>query len=90
MEEYTPEFSSHKNKTNVKSKSLILLNDDFNDFDYVIDCLVLVCNLTTIQAEQLAYITHYKGKSIIKRGSFLEMINFKKDLTIYGLDLEIQ
>ena len=88
--EYTPEFSSHKNKTNIKTKSLILLNDNFNDFDYVIDCLVLVCNLTPLQSEQLAYITHYKGKSIIKSGSFLDMINFKKDLTIYGLELEIE
>jgi len=88
--EYTPEFSSHKNKTNIKTKSLILLNDNFNDFDYVIDCLVLVCNLTPLQSEQLAYITHYKGKSIIKSGSFLDMINLKKDLTIYGLKLEIE
>ncbi len=88
--EYTPEFSSNKNKTNIKTKSLILLNDNFNDFDYVIDCLVLVCNLTPLQSEQLAYIAHYKGRSIIKSGSFLDMINFKKDLTIYGLDLEIQ
>ena len=88
--EYTPEFSSNKNKTNIKTKSLILLNDNFNDFDYVIDCLVLVCNFTPMQAEQLAYITHYKGKSIIKSGSFSDMINFKKDLIIYGLDLEIE
>ena len=88
--EYTPEFSSNKNKTNIKTKSLILLDDDFNDFDYVIDCLVLVCNLTPLQAEQLAYITHYKGRSIIKSGSFLDMINFKKDLTMYGLELEIE
>ena len=88
--EYTSESSSNKNKTNIKTKSLILLDDDFNDFDYVIDCLVLVCNLTPLQAEQLAYITHYKGRSIIKSGSFSDMINFKKDLTIYGLDLEIQ
>ena len=88
--EYTPEFSSNKNKTNIKTKSLILLNDNFNDFDYVIDCLVLVCNLTPLQSEQLAYITHYKGKSIIKSGSFLDMINLKKDLTIYGLELEIE
>ena len=88
--EYTPEFSSHQNKTNIKTKSLILLNDNFNDFDYVIDCLVLVCNLTPLQSEQLAYITHYKGKSIIKSGSFLDMINLKKDLTIYGLQLEIE
>ena len=88
--EYTPEFSSNKNKTNIKTKSLILLNDNFNDFDYVIDCLVLVCNLTPLQSEQLAQITHYKGKSIIKSGSFLDMINLKKDLTIYGLKLEIE
>lgn len=88
--EYTPEFSSNKNKTNIKTKSLILFNDNFNDFDYVIDCLVLVCNLTPLQSEQLAYIAHYKGKSIIKSGSFLDMINLKKDLTIYGLKLEIQ
>ena len=88
--EYTPEFSSHKNKTNIKTKSLILLNDNFNDFDYVIDCLVLVCNLTPLQSEQLAYIAHYKGRSIIKSGSFLDMINLKKDLTIYGLELEIE
>ena len=88
--EYIPEFSSNKNKTNIKTKSLILLNDNFNDFDYVIDCLVLVCNFTPMQAEQLSYIAHYKGKSVIKIGSFLDMINFKKDLTIYGLELEIQ
>lgn len=88
--EYTSEFSSNKNKTNIKTKSLILFNDNFNDFDYVIDCLVLVCHLTPLQSEQLAYITHYKGKSIIKRGSFLDMMNLKKDLTIYGLKLEIQ
>ena len=88
--EYTPEFSSHKNKINVKSKSLILLNDDFNDFDYVIDCLVLVCDFTSMQAEQIAYITHYKGKSVIKSGDFLDMINFKKDLILYGLKLEIE
>ena len=88
--EYTPEFSSNKNKTNIKTKSLILLNDNFNDFDYVIDCLVLVCNLTPLQSEQLAYIAHYKGRSIVKSGSFLDMINLKKDLTIYGLKLEIE
>ena len=86
----TADFSSHKSKTDIKLKSLVLLNDDYNDFDYVIDCLVLVCNLTPLQSEQLAYITHYKGKSIIKSGSFLDMINLKKDLTIYGLKLEIQ
>ncbi len=87
--DYTHEFPFHKKKTDVKQKSLILLNDDINDFDYVIDCLVLVCNHTPIQAEQSAVITHYSGRCVIKEGSFLDLMNLKKDLTLYGLDLEI-
>ena len=88
--DYTPEFPSHKKKTDVKQKSLILLNDNENDFDYVIDCLVLVCGHTLIQAEQAAVIAHYKGSCVIKQGTFLDLLNFKKDLTLYGLELEIQ
>ena len=87
--DYTHEFPFHKKKTDAKQKSLILLNDDINDFDYVIDCLVLVCNHTPIQAEQSAVITHYSGRCVIKEGSFLDLMNLKKDLTLYGLDLEI-
>ena len=88
--EHIPGFSSHKRRTNLKIKTLTLLNDDFNDFDYVIDCLVLVCNHSSLQAEQLALITHFKGSCDIKNGSFLELLNLKKDLTLYGLDLEIK
>ena len=86
----TADFSSHKSKTGIKLKSLVLLNDDYNDFDYVIDCLVLVCNHTPLQAEQLSVITHYKGRCEIKTGTFVDILNLKKDLTLYGLDLEIQ
>ena len=86
----TADFSSHKSKTGIKLKSLVLLNDDYNDFDYVIDCLVLVCNHTLLQAEQLSLITHYNGRCEIKTGTFVDMLNLKKDLTLYGLDLEIQ
>ena len=88
--DYTHEFPSHKKKTDVRQKSLILLNDDVNDFDYVIDCLVLVCSHTPIQAEQSVVITHYRGRCVIKEGSFLDLLNLKKDLTLYGLDLEIR
>ena len=77
-------------KTDVRQKSLILLNDDVNDFDYVIDCLVLVCSHTPIQEEQSVVITHYRGRCVIKEGSFLDLLNLKKDLTLYGLDLEIR
>ena len=88
--EYTPEFSSRKNKTSVQTRSLVLLNDDFNDYDHVIDCLVLVCNHTVLQAEQCALIAHFKGTCVVQKGTFLEMLNYKKDLTLFGIDLEIK
>ena len=37
-----------------KERTLILFNDDFNTFDYVIDSLVEVCNHDVVQAEQCA------------------------------------
>tara|TARA_B100000073_G_C23557043_1_gene502505 strand:+ start:473 stop:742 length:270 start_codon:yes stop_codon:yes gene_type:complete len=83
-------FSSSGEKARVKTKSLILLNDDFNDFDHIIECLILVCNHTYLQAEQCAIITHYTGRCVIKKGSFMELLNFKKDLTLFGIDLEIE
>jgi len=50
------------------SASLILWNDDVNTFDHVIDCLVSICEHSTTQAEQCAYIVHYKGKCVVKQG----------------------
>ncbi len=46
--------------------SLILWNDDVNDFDDVIDALVEVCGHDYLQAEQCATIAHHKGKCNVK------------------------
>lgn len=53
--------------------ALILYNDDFNTFDWVIECLMELCNHTAEQAEQCALIVHYKGKCPVKHGSFEEL-----------------
>lgn len=53
---------------NENLNNLILYNDDVHSFDYVIDSLVQICDHDAIQAEQCAYITHYKGKCDVKRG----------------------
>ena len=53
-----------------KSRTLILFNDDINTFEHVIDCLVSICDHSEQQAEQCAYITHYKGKCTVKSGSY--------------------
>ena len=56
-----------------EEKSLLLHNDDHNTFEYVIKCLVEVCDHTYEQAETCAWITHYKGKCAIKHGTFDEL-----------------
>ena len=50
-----------------EGKSLLLLNDDVNTFDYVIETLVKVCKHTYEQAETCAMITHYKGNVLLSR-----------------------
>ena len=59
---------------------LVLLNDDYHSFDYVIDALITICNHTEQQATQCTMITHYKGKCDIKKGSFKELRSMRKAL----------
>ena len=49
--------------------TLELHNDDYHTFDYVIQSLVEICDLDTIQATQCTYLIHYKGKCDVKKGS---------------------
>ena len=71
-------------------KSLLLLNDDINTFDYVIDTLIEVCHHTPEQAETCAWITHYKGKCPVKSGSFEELEPYYISLLNHHLYAKIQ
>lgn len=53
--------------------SLIVWNDEVNTFDWVIETLVEVCGHTPEQAEQCAFIIHYKGKYAVKHGYYEEL-----------------
>ncbi|MBT3612492.1 MAG: ATP-dependent Clp protease adaptor ClpS [Flavobacteriales bacterium] len=72
-----------------KIKSLFLVNDDFNSFDYVVDCLTAICDHETIQAEQCALLTHYKGSCEIAMGENADLELLREDLALYGLNVEI-
>lgn len=54
-------------------RSLVLFNDDFNTFDFVIETLIQVCGHTPEQAETCTWIVHYKGKCAVKSGSLSEL-----------------
>ncbi|MCB0640927.1 MAG: ATP-dependent Clp protease adaptor ClpS [Phaeodactylibacter sp.] len=45
---------------------LIVYNDDFNTFEWVIQCFIEVLQHSQQQAEQLSMIIHFKGKATVK------------------------
>ena len=81
--------TSKASSSKVKIKSLFLINDDFNSFDYVVDCLTAICDHETIQAEQCALLTHYKGSCEIVTGEITDLEPLREDLELYGLNVEI-
>ncbi len=67
-EEYTSS-SPDVDKKEDSIRKLILYNDDYNTFDYIIQSLIEVCEHDELQAESCALIAHYKGKCHIKNGT---------------------
>ncbi|HBK70960.1 MAG TPA: hypothetical protein DDZ39_04760 [Flavobacteriaceae bacterium] len=68
---------------------IILFNDDVNTFEHVIDSLIDVCNHTSEQAEQCAYLVHFKGKCAVKTGEYDELKPRCTKLLNLGLSAEI-
>lgn len=69
---------------------LIVYNDDFNTFDWVIKCFMEVCKHSSQQAEQLSYIVHFKGKATVKTGAKSELKPMKDALVERGLSAVIE
>ncbi len=68
---------------------IVLLNDGVNTFEHVIDSLIDVCNHTSEQAEQCAYLVHFKGKCAVKTGEYDELKPRCTKLLNLGLSAEI-
>lgn len=62
-------------------RTLVLINDDFHTFDYVIEALIEICGHTPEQAEQCAFITHFKGRCGVSSGPYEVVEPKKKALT---------
>ena len=85
----TPKSTSKTNFSKVAEKALVLINDDYNTFDHVVDCLTSLCDHEPIQAEQCALLTHYKGSCEVLIGEYTDLELVKDDLALYGLNVEI-
>ncbi len=60
---------------------LIVYNDDFNTFDWVIQCFMEICNHSFEQSEQLSLIIHFKGKAVVKT-DVLDVLQPMKDALV--------
>lgn len=72
----------HESIDSKKNKiwSLTLYNDDIHTFDYVIKALIEVCGHDFVQAEQCAFITHYKGRCKVRIGEREDLKPMKERL----------
>ena len=68
---------------------LVLHNDDVNTFDFVIMCLIDICEHTPEQAEQCTMLIHYKGKCTVKTGELEKLKPMHQALLDKGLSSEI-
>lgn len=68
---------------------IILHNDDFNTFDWVIESLVDICEHSPHQAEQCALIVHFNGKCDVKTGALKDLKPRCSALLDRGLSAEI-
>jgi len=74
----------------ISGYNIIVWNDDTNTFEWVIETLVEVCNHTEEQAEQCAYLIHYKGKYSVKHGSYEQLKPMRDAITERGINATIE
>ncbi len=74
----------------VDEKQLIVFNDDYHTFEYVIEALVKICNHEQLQAEQCTLIIHFKGKCSVKTGDFYSLRPMFDALCDKGLTASIE
>lgn len=71
-------------------KALVLYNDDYNTFEFVIESLIKVCDHDPLQAEQCTHLVHYKGKCVVKNGTFKKLKPLCESLLERGLTAKIE
>lgn len=69
---------------------LMLHNDDFNSFDWVIECLMKICKHEWEQASQCAHIVHFTGKCDVKRGDHETISEMYNNLKNCGLSVTME
>ena len=69
---------------------LIVWNDEVNTFDWVIESLMEVCSHSYEQAEQCAYLIHFKGKYAVKDGNYTDLKPMCDAITERGIGATVE
>lgn len=69
---------------------LIVWNDEVNTFEWVITTLMEICGHSHEQAEQCAYIIHFKGKYAVKQGDFDQLKAMCEAITNRGINATVE
>ena len=70
--------------------NLIVWNDEVNTFEWVIETLMEVCGHSAEQAEQCAYIIHFRGKYAVQNGSYEELKPKCDAITERGINATVE
>ena len=73
-----------------KTHKVTLYNDDKLSYQYVIACLIEICDHTPIQAEQCAIIAHNRGNVDVASGSFDRMYEILETLDHVNIEASIE
>ena len=69
--------------------ALFIYNDEINTFDHVMKTLIRVCKHTPEQAEQCAYISHKKGKCVVKEGALEKLEPMCREICVGRINASI-
>lgn len=90
IEESQEEAVAILEEVTTEEHQVVLYNDDVNTFDFVIELLMKVCKHEALQAEQCAMLVHYKGRCVVKKGTFDKMKAIHEKLSSSGLTAEVE
>jgi len=86
---HTPSGNAQEKHEPLSKYSLVLFNDEFNKYEFVVESLIDICRHDSIQAEQCTFIAHHKGKCDIKIGSLTQLEDLKSEFDRRGISTGI-
>ncbi len=85
-----PGISTTEDIQSTKLYDLVVHNDDFNTFDFVIQTLIEVCRHKPEQAEQCTMIIHYNGKCTVRTADYTTLEPMYREILNRGITATIE